>query len=108
MARLTETQLKRVVEREKQKQETIKKKMEIQQKKELYGENWRQVEQERFQNELDVKIGSDETPKLFNSIDLNDFFLPINLYKDEEGEVLKTDFQEYEKTEKKYKKAIED
>ena len=54
MARLTETQLKREVEREKQKQETIKKKMEIQQKKELYGENWRQVEQERFQNELDL------------------------------------------------------
>ena len=108
MAKLSETQLKRVVERERQKQEAVRKKMEIQQKKELYGENWKQIEQEKLQFELEVKTGSETAPKIFNSVDLNTFFQPINLYKDEEGEVLKADFQEYEKTEKKYKKAIED
>ena len=106
MAKLSETQLKRVVERERQKQEAVRKKMEIQQKKELYGENWKQIEQEKLQSELEVKTGSETAPKIFNSVDLNTFFQPINLYKDEEGEVLKADFQEYEKTEKKYKKAI--
>ena len=108
MAKLSETQLKRVVERERQKQEAVRKKMEIQQKKELYGENWKQIEQDKLQSELEVKTGSETAPKIFNSVDLNTFFQPINLYKDEEGEVLKADFQEYEKTEKKYKKAIED
>ena len=44
MAKLSETQKKRIVERERQKQETVKKRMEIQQKKELFGENWKQVE----------------------------------------------------------------
>ena len=48
MAKLSETQLKRVVERERQKQEAVRKKMEIQQKKELYGENWKQIEQDKL------------------------------------------------------------
>ena len=41
MAKLSETQLKRVVERERQKQEAVRKKMEKKKKKELYGENWK-------------------------------------------------------------------
>lgn len=108
MAKLSETQMKRVVERERQKQKAVKKRMETQQKKELYGENWKEIEQEKIQSEMEVKIGTENTPKIFNSVDLNAFFLPINLYKDENGEVLKADFQEYEKTEKKYEKAIEE
>lgn len=107
MAKLSETQKKRIVERERQKQEAVKKRMEIQQKKELFGENWKQIEQEKLQSELEMEIGADTAPRIFNSVDLNAFFLPINLYKDEEGEVLQADFQEYEKTEKKYEKAIE-
>ena len=41
MAKLSETQLKRVVERERQKQEAVRKKMKIKQKKKLYGKNWK-------------------------------------------------------------------
>ena len=100
MAKLSETQLKRVVERERQKQEAVRKKMEIQQKKELYGENWKQIEQEKLQSELEVKTGSETAPKIFNSVDLNTFFFFFNLYNVEEGEVLKADFYEYEITEK--------
>ena len=92
MAKLSETQTKRLVERERQKQEAVRKRMETQQKKELYGENWKQIEQEKLLAEIEVKTGAETAPKIFNSIDLNIFFQPINLYKDENGEVFQADF----------------
>ena len=108
MAKLTETQLKRRVEREKQKQDAIRKKMEIQQKKELYGENWRQVEQQKLQNELEAEIGGENTPKIYDSKDLYDFFIPLSFYKDKENKKLKMDFKKFSESEELYREALEE
>ena len=108
MAKLTETQLKRRVEREKQKQDVIRKKMEIQKKKELYGENWKQVEQQKLQNELEAEIGSENAPKIYDSKDLYDFFIPMSFYKDKENKKLKMDFKKFSESEELYKEALEE
>lgn len=108
MAKLTETQLKRRVEREKQKQDTIRKKMEIQQKKELYGENWKQVEQQKLKNELEAEIGAENTPKIYDSKDLYEFFTPMSFYKDKQNKKLKMDFKKFSESEELYREALEE
>ena len=108
MAKLTETQLKRRVEREKQKQDAVRKKMEIQKKKEIYGENWRQVEQQKLRDELEAEIGGENTPKIYDSKDLYDFFIPISFYKDEENKKLKMDFKKFSESEELYREALEE
>lgn len=108
MAKLTETQLKRRVEKEKQKQDAIRKKMEIQKKKELYGENWKQVEQQKLQDELEAEIGGEKTPKIYDSKDLYDFFIPMSLYKDKENKRLKMDFKKFSESEELYREALEE
>ena len=108
MAKLTETQLKRRVEREKQKQDAVRKKMEIQEKKELYGENWRQVEQQKLQSELEAEIGGENTPKIYDSKDLYDFFTPMSFYKDKENKKLKMDFKKFSESEELYREALEE
>ena len=108
MAKLTETQLKRRIEREKQKQDTIRKKMEIQQKKELYGENWKQVEQQKLKTELEAEIGAEITPKIYDSKDLYEFFVPMTFYKDKENKKLKMDFKKFSESEELYREALEE
>lgn len=108
MAKLTETQLKRRVEKEKQKQDAIRKKMEIQKKKELYGENWKRVEQQKLQDELEAEIGGENTPKIYDSKDLYDFFVPMSFYKDKENKKLKMDFKKFSESEELYREALEE
>lgn len=108
MAKLTETQLKLRVEREKQKQDAVRKKMEVQRKKELYGENWKKVEQQKLQNELEAEIGGEKTPKIYDSKDLYDFFLPMSFYKDKENKKLKMDFKKFSESEELYREALEE
>lgn len=106
MAKLTITQTQRKIEREKAKQENIKKKMEIQEKIELYGENWKQVEQQKLQHEIESEIGGDDTPKIYDSKDLYDFFDPINFYKDRDNKRLNMDFKMFTESQAKYQDAL--
>lgn len=108
MARLSESQTHNKIKREKQKQEALKRKLDIQVKKELYGENWKQVEHQKLQDELEAELGSEGTPKIYDIKDMYDFFDTISFYKDPDNETLKMDFEQFDECEKKYKFAIEE
>jgi len=106
MARLTLNQAELKIKREKAKQEAIRQKMEIQKKIELYGENWKVIEQQKILGDIEKEIGGDKTPKIYDSKDLYDFFDPIAFYKDENNNSLKLDFEKYSQTLNQYKSAL--
>jgi len=106
MAKLTLNQAQRKIEREKAKQEAIKKKIEIQKKKELYGEDWKKVEQQKLQDDIEKEIGGDTTPKIYDSQDLYNYFEPILFYKDPDNKRLEMDFKKFAESEEKYKSAL--
>ena len=106
MAMLTDAQVQRRIKREKQKNDALKRKMEIQEKKELYGENWKEKEQQVLQQTLEKEIGSDKLPKIYDRKDLYDFFDPIVFYRDANGDILKLEFAAFEEAEEQYKKAL--
>jgi hypothetical protein len=108
MAKLTETQLKRRAKQEKIKQETIRKKREIQKKKELWGENWKAIEHRRMKDEIELEIGGEYLPKLEDSKDLYDYFSPIAFYKDKEYKNLKMDYSEFAQSQQLYKEALDE
>lgn len=82
--------------------------MEIQKKKEVFGENWKQVERQKLQSELEAEIGSEGTPTLYDSKDLYDFFAPITFYKDKDYKRLNMDYQQFVKIEEEYKSALKE
>jgi len=88
MAVLNASQATRRLEREKKRQDALVKKRESQQKKELLGENWKQIEQNKIVNDLEIEIGSDNAPKIYDFVDVYDFFDPIIMYKSAEGKPL--------------------
>lgn len=108
MAKLTMRQTDLKIQREKARQEAVRKKMEIQQKVELYGENWKAVEHQRMVKEIENEIGGDKTPKIYDSKDLYDFFDPINFYHDETNAHLNMDYNHYTETLAKYEKALKE
>lgn len=108
MALLTDKQKEREIKRERERQEALAKKREIQQKKELFGENYKQVERAAIQNDVAKEIGSDNTPKLYDFSDVYDFFNPIIMYKSKEGKVLKMDFTQFQLSEEKFKQELEE
>ena len=108
MARLTAEQVELQGRREKERLETLKKKAEIQHKKETLGENWKIIEQKRLQEEIEFEIGADNAPKLYDFKDIYEYFDPIFFYKDPVNKSLKMDFKEFSKSEEMYKVALED
>lgn len=108
MAKLTENQLKLRATREKKKQQVIREKMEVQKKKELYGENWKRIEQQKIKDEIEADIGGDYAPKIGDSKDLYECFSPVALYKDKEYKALKMDYKMFSDSERKYRDVLEE
>ena len=108
MAKLTKGMVDLQAERTEKTVQALKKKAEINRKKELYGENWRKVEEKKLTQEIEFEVGSDKAPKLYDFKDLYDFFDPISFYRDEENKVLKMDYDKFIESQEKYKKAIDE
>lgn len=96
------------IKAEQKRQEAIRRKMEIQRKKADFGETWRQGLSEAKRKELEKIVGDAETPKILDSIDINNFFDPISFYKDNQGQKVEFNYEKYIKTEQAYEKAIKD
>lgn len=106
MAILSEAQMKRRMERDKKQYDLIKKKTEIQRKKTVLGKDWEKKEVERQKEELKEVTGDVNPVLLLDVFDINAYFPPVNLFRDENGKVLQADFQNYAEAEKKYKKQL--
>ena len=61
--------------------------MEIQRKKEEFGESWKYSLKDEHKQALKEIVGDFGTPNLVDSVDYNSFFDPINFYKEEDGSV---------------------
>lgn len=105
--KLTKAAVERRKKDEQFRLESLKKKAEIQQKKELYGENWKQVEQQNLQSELEALMGNENVPHLYDFKDLYDFFDVIKFYKDRKNQVLKMDYVQFLDSEDQYREALQ-
>ena len=66
--------------------------MELQEKKEQFGEGWKRSLREEQRKEMEGIVGDVDAPNIKDSIDYNTFFEPINFYKDENGIVKDFDY----------------
>lgn len=107
MAKLTKAHQELQLNREKEKIELLKKKAEAQQNKVRYGESWRNTLTIDMMKETEFSIGSKEAPKIEDVVDTYDFFDPIIIYREENEEPFKLDYENFLKSEKEYKKAID-
>lgn len=135
IARLNESQLKYKLNREIKKANAAKKKAEISQEKEIFGEQeWIEAEKKKREKELadyvsKKKDKTEETkeaevkkkegkilvPKsgvasatLFDFVDLANFFKPITYFKDKFGKNYKIHFDKFEESKEAYEEALED
>lgn len=92
MAIQSNQRVKANIAKEKRKLNAIQRKMELQEKKEEFGEAWKRSLKEEQKKALEDVIGDIDTPKIKDSIDYNAFFDPINFYKDENGKVRDFDY----------------
>ena len=92
MAIQSNQRVKADIAKEKRKLNAIQRKMELQEKKEEFGEAWKRSLKEEQKKALEDVIGDIDTPKIKDSIDYNAFFDPINFYKDENGNVRDFDY----------------
>lgn len=78
-------------------------------KKQEFGEAWRKDFQVMKSEETGKMMVSSNVgpPKVIDSIDINNFFVPIEFYTDPDNKFLKMDFDKYEETEEAYKDALE-
>ena len=75
--------------------------------KELFGENWREIQQKRITQEVESEIGGEYTPRVFDFADLYDYFDPVFFYKElESDKTLKVDFNKFVESEQMYEQAI--
>ena len=108
MAIQSNQRVKADIAKEKRKLNAIQRKMELQEKKEEFGEAWKRSLKEEQKKALEDVIGDIDTPKIKDSIDYNAFFDPINFYKDENGKVRDFDYQKYLDAEKAYQSGIDE
>ena len=66
------------------------------------------MEQQAIQKELETKLGSEVTPKIYDSKDLYDFFEPINFYTDRDNKRLELDYDNFIASEEKFQQALDD
>ena len=107
MAKLTKAHQELQLSREKEKIELLKKKAEAQQNKVRYGESWRNALTMEMMKETEFSIGSKEAPKIEDVVDVYKFFDPIVIYREDDEEPFKLDYENFLKSEKDYKKTIE-
>lgn len=108
MAIQSNQRVKADIAKEKRKLNAIQRKMELQEKKEEFGEAWKRSLKEEQKKALEDVIGDIDTPKIKDSIDYNAFFAPINFYKDENGKVRDFDYQKYLDAEEAYQSGIDE
>lgn len=108
MAIQSNQRVKADIAKEKRKLNAIQRKMELQEKKEEFGEAWKRSLKEEQKKALEDVIGDIDTPKIKDSIDYNVFFDPINFYKDENGKVRDFDYQKYLDAEEAYQSGIDE
>lgn len=108
MAIQSNQRVKADIAKEKRKLNAIQRKMELQEKKEEFGEAWKRSLKEEQKKALEDIIGDIDTPKIKDSIDYNAFFDPINFYKDENGKVRDFDYQKYLDAEEAYQSGIDE
>lgn len=108
MAIQSNRRVKADIAKEKRKLNAIQRKMELQEKKEEFGEAWKRSLKEEQKKALEDVIGDIDTPKIKDSIDYNAFFDPINFYKDENGKVRDFDYQKYLDAEEAYQSGIDE
>ena len=108
MAIQSNQRVKADIAKEKRKLNAIQRKMELQEKKEEFGEAWKRSLKEEQKKALEDIIGDIDTPKIKDSIDYNAFFCPINFYKDENGKVRDFDYQKYLDAEEAYQSGIDE
>ena len=107
MAKLTKAAVNRKKQDEAVRLDALKKKAEIQRKKELYGENWKQMEQQNLQGELEALMGDQNVPKLYDFKDLYEYFDVVKFYRDRKNQVLKMDYAQFLDSEDQYREALE-
>ena len=108
MAIQSNQRVKADIAKEKRKLNAIQRKMELQEKKEEFGEAWKRSLKEEQKKALEEVIGDIDAPKIKDSIDYNAFFDPINFYKDENGKVRDFDYQKYLDAEEAYQSGIDE
>lgn len=106
MANLDNKILRDQVLKDKRRMQAIKRKMKLQQEKEISGEEWKKIEQQKLQQEMEDIIGDNYTIELLDSIDINCYFDTINIFKDEKGNIKKIDLDKYNKAEIEYDDAV--
>lgn len=108
MAVQSNQRVKADIAKEKRKLNAIKRKMELQEKKEEFGESWKRSLKEEQRKALEDVIGDIDAPKIRDSIDYNAFFDPIGFYKDENGKIRDFDYQKYLEAEEAYQSGIDE
>lgn len=107
MAVLKQKKSSEKIAQEQKRQEKLRRKLEIQQKKRDFGESWRQGLSEKQRKELEEIIGDIDAPHLIDFIDTNKFFDPVSFYKDNKGQNLDFDYKAYIEAEEAYKDSLE-
>lgn len=82
--------------------------MEIQQKKEDFGESWKYQLSEYQKKSIQDIIGDIDNLKIRDSIDINQFFDPVKFYTTDDDVKMYFDYQLYQQTEDAYKDALEE
>lgn len=108
MAVVNDNQAKRKIEREKKKYNAVKKKADIIEKKEAFGSSWKEGLSEENKQELKKAVGTADCPTVVDISDLHNFFDPINLFTDEEGNVNRFNYDAYVEAQKAYQNGIDE
>jgi len=113
MAKLTIAQTNRQaarqlerLEEEKRKQEALIRKKDIQNRKELFGENYKEVERATIEKTIADEIGSSDTPKIYDFIDVYDYFDPVIMFKSKEGKALNVDLKKFQKSQQELEQEL--
>lgn len=106
MAVLKQKKSSEKIAQEQKRQEKLRRKLEIQQKKRDFGESWRQGLSERQRKELEEIVGDIDAPHLIDFIDTNKFFDPVSFYKDNKGNNLDFDYKAYMEAEQAYEDSL--
>ena len=89
-------------------QDTLKRKMEILQKKMDFGESWRYAISQQQRAELEELVGDLDTPTLADFVDLNQYFNVVAFYKSKQGDKIDFDYNKYLSSEEAYQDILED
>ena len=96
------------IKKERMRQDTLKRKMEILQKKMDFGESWRYAISQQQRAELEELVGDLDTPTLADFVDLNQYFNVVAFYKSKQGDKIDFDYNKYLSSEEAYQDILED